>query len=47
MADALPPLTWEPSTETHAKVSSTLPEPVVSCLENARFVSRPPVTLPS
>jgi len=41
MGDAAPPLTWETSTGTRPQISQDLPEPVVSCLQNARFVCVP------
>lgn len=35
-----PPLNWQASaTTTNPQVSSTLPQEVVNCLKNARFVS--------
>jgi len=42
MADAQPPLTWEGSaSSTHPTISESLPEEVVTCLQNARFVRLP------
>lgn len=39
MAVSQPPLTWESSDASqHPSVSHTLPEEVVTCLQNARFV---------
>lgn len=39
MADAQPPLAWQTSDSSHPQQASTLPPEVVTCLENARFVS--------
>lgn len=41
MSDAHAPLTWETSTHTQPQLATSLPDEVVNCLENARYV-RPP-----
>ena len=39
MADAQPPLSWQHSADSqNPTISDRLPEEVVTCLENARFV---------
>ncbi|KAK4555282.1 hypothetical protein LTR86_007578 [Recurvomyces mirabilis] len=38
MADAQPPLTWQGSADSHPIMSDQLPEEVVTCLQNARFL---------
>jgi hypothetical protein len=41
MSDSHAPLTWESSTGTQPQLATSLPDEVVNCLENARYV-RPP-----
>ncbi|KAI7702705.1 hypothetical protein KC353_g14562, partial [Hortaea werneckii] len=38
MADAQPPLTWEGSASSNPIVSDTLPDEVITCLQNSRFL---------
>ncbi|KAI7359893.1 hypothetical protein KC354_g9133 [Hortaea werneckii] len=38
MTDAQPPLTWEGSASSNPIVSDTLPDEVITCLQNSRFL---------
>lgn len=45
MTDALPPLTWEASHNEPA-ISASLPDEVILCLQNAKYVPKPPPSSP-